>query len=154
VDQLEAARTDRTKVLLFNSPSNPTGAVYPPEQVEAIGHWALEHGIWVVTDEIYEHLLYDGATAPSVPVAVPELADTSIVLNGVAKTYAMTGWRVGWMIGPRDVIKAATNLQSHATSNVANVSQRAAIAALQGSLEAVDEMRTAFDRRRQTIVSM
>ncbi|USQ80888.1 pyridoxal phosphate-dependent aminotransferase [Ornithinimicrobium faecis] len=154
VDQLEAARTDRTKVLLFCSPSNPTGAVYPPEQVEAIGHWALEHGIWVVTDEIYEHLLYDGAAAPSVPVAVPELADTCVVLNGVAKTYAMTGWRVGWMIGPKDVVKAATNLQSHATSNVANVSQRAAIAALQGSLEAVDEMRTAFDRRRQTIVSM
>lgn len=154
VDQLEAARTEATKVLLFCSPSNPTGAVYPPHQVEAIGQWALEHGIWVVTDEIYEHLLYDGATATSLPVAVPELADTCVVLNGVAKTYAMTGWRVGWMIGPKDVIKAATNLQSHATSNVANVSQRAAIAALQGSLEAVDEMRSAFDRRRQTIVSM
>lgn len=154
VDQLEAARTDATKVLLFCSPSNPTGAVYPPEQVEAIGRWALEHGIWVVTDEIYEHLRYDGAQAPSMPVVVPELAETCVVLNGVAKTYAMTGWRVGWMIGPKDVIKAATNLQSHATSNVANVSQRAAIAALQGSLEAVDEMRTAFDRRRQTMVSM
>ncbi|NLG21237.1 MAG: pyridoxal phosphate-dependent aminotransferase [Actinomycetales bacterium] len=154
VDQLEAARTDRTKVLLFCSPSNPTGAVYSPEQVEAIGRWALEHGVWVVTDEIYEHLLYDGAAAPSMPVVVPELADTCVVLNGVAKTYAMTGWRVGWMIGPKDVVKAATNLQSHATSNVANVSQRAAIAALQGSLEAVDEMRTAFDRRRQTIVAM
>ena len=154
VDQLEAARTDRTKVLLFCSPSNPTGAVYPPEQVEAIGRWALEHGIWVVTDEIYEHLLYDGATAPSMPVAVPELADTCVVLNGVAKTYAMTGWRVGWMIAPTDVIKAATNLQSHATSNVANVSQRAGIAALQGSLEVVQEMRAAFDRRRQTIVGL
>ena len=154
VDQLDAARTDRTKVLLFCSPSNPTGAVYPPEQVEAIGRWALEHGIWVVTDEIYEHLLYDGATAPSVPVMVPELAETCVVLNGVAKTYAMTGWRVGWMVGPKDVVKAATNLQSHATSNVANVSQRAAIAALQGGLEAVEEMRTAFDRRRQTMVSM
>ncbi len=154
VDQLEAARTAQTKVLLFCSPSNPTGAVYPPEQVEAIGRWALEHGIWVVTDEIYEHLLYDGATAPSMPVVVPELADTCVVLNGVAKTYAMTGWRVGWMVGPADVIKAATNLQSHATSNVANVSQRAAIAALQGSLEAVEEMRTAFDRRRATIVEM
>jgi len=154
VDQLEAARTDRTKVLLFCSPSNPTGAVYSPEQVEAIGRWALEHGVWVVTDEIYEHLLYDGAAAPSMPVVVPELADTCVVLNGVAKTYAMTGWRVGWMIGPKDMVKAATNLQSHATSNVANVSQRAAIAALQGSLEAVDEMRTAFDRRRQTIVAM
>ncbi|GAA1154280.1 pyridoxal phosphate-dependent aminotransferase [Ornithinicoccus hortensis] len=154
VDQLEAARTAQTKVLLFCSPSNPTGAVYPPEQVEAIGRWALEHGIWVVTDEIYEHLLYDGATAPSMPVVVPELADTCVVLNGVAKTYAMTGWRVGWMVGPTDVIKAATNLQSHATSNVANVSQRAAIAALQGSLEAVEEMRTAFDRRRATIVEM
>lgn len=154
VEQLEAARTDRTKVLLFCSPSNPTGAVYSPEQVEAIGRWALANGIWVVTDEIYEHLLYDGATAISMPVAVPELVDTCVVLNGVAKTFAMTGWRVGWMIGPQDVIKAATNLQSHATSNVANVSQRAAIAALQGSLEAVDEMKLAFDRRRQTMVSM
>ena len=154
VDQLEAARTDRTKVLLFCSPSNPTGAVYPPEQVEAIGRWALQHGIWVVTDEIYEHLLYDGARAPSMPVVVPELAETCVVLNGVAKTYAMTGWRVGWMIGLTDVVKAATNLQSHATSNVANVSQRAAVAALQGSLEAVEEMRTAFDRRRRTIVEM
>lgn len=154
VDQLEAARTAQTKVLLFCSPSNPTGAVYPPEAVEAIGRWAVQHGIWVVTDEIYEHLLYDGAQAPSMPVLVPELADTCVVLNGVAKTYAMTGWRVGWMIGPADVVKAATNLQSHATSNVANVSQRAAIAALQGSLEAVAEMHAAFDRRRTTIVSM
>jgi aspartate/methionine/tyrosine aminotransferase len=154
VEQLEAARTPRTKVLLFCSPSNPTGAVYPPEQVEAIGRWALEHGIWVVTDEIYEHLLYDGARAPSMPVVVPELADTCVVLNGVAKTYAMTGWRVGWMIGPKDVITAATNLQSHSTSNVANVSQRAAVAALEGSLDAVDEMRTAFDRRRRLMVEM
>lgn len=154
VEQLEAARTPRTKALLFCSPSNPTGAVYPPDQVEAIGRWAVQHGIWVVTDEIYEHLLYDGATAPSMPALVPELADTSLVLNGVAKTYAMTGWRVGWLIGPQDVVKAATNLQSHATSNVANVSQRAAIAALSGSLEAVEEMRTAFDRRRRTMVQM
>ncbi|MDO5739439.1 MAG: pyridoxal phosphate-dependent aminotransferase [Ornithinimicrobium sp.] len=154
VDQLEAARTERTKVLLYCSPSNPTGAVYPPEQVEAIGRWALSHGIWVVADEIYEHLTYDGAVATSMPVAVPELADTCVVVNGVAKTYAMTGWRVGWMIGPKDVIKAATNLQSHATSNVANVSQRAAVAALEGSLDAVEEMRTAFDRRRKTIVEM
>ncbi len=154
VDQLEAARTDRTKVLLFCSPSNPTGAVYPPDQVRAIGEWALEHGIWVVTDEIYEHLLYDGATALSMPVAVPELADTCVVLNGVAKTYAMTGWRVGWMVGPADVVKAATNLQSHATSNVANVSQRAAIAALNGDLSAVATMREAFDRRRHTMVDM
>ncbi len=154
VDQLEAARTDRTKVLLFCSPSNPTGAVYPPEQVRAIGQWALEHGIWVVTDEIYEHLVYDDARFVSMPVEVPELADTCVVLNGVAKTYAMTGWRVGWMIGPRDVVKAATNLQSHATSNVANVSQRAAIAALSGDLSAVATMREAFDRRRRTIVGM
>ncbi|MGB5952387.1 MAG: pyridoxal phosphate-dependent aminotransferase [Ornithinimicrobium sp.] len=154
VEQLEAARTEATKVLLFCSPSNPTGAVYPADEVEAIGHWALEHGIWVVTDEIYEHLLYDGAAAPSMPVVVPELADTCVVLNGVAKTYAMTGWRVGWMLAPQDVAKAATNLQSHATSNVANVSQRAAIAALQGSLEAVNDMRVAFERRRATIVSM
>lgn len=154
VEQLEAARTPRTKVLLFCSPSNPTGAVYPAEQVREIGRWALEHGLWVVTDEIYEHLTYGEASFTSMPVAVPELADTTIVLNGVAKTYAMTGWRVGWMIGPKDVIKAATNLQSHATSNVANVSQRAALAAVTGNLDAVAEMRTAFDRRRRTIVGM
>jgi aspartate/methionine/tyrosine aminotransferase len=154
VDQLEAATTERTKVLLFCSPSNPTGAVYPPEQVEAIGRWAVERGLWVVTDEIYEHLTYDGVTAPSMPVLVPELADRCLVLNGVAKTYAMTGWRVGWLIGPTDVVKAATNLQSHATSNVANVSQRAAVAALQGDLSAVAEMKEAFDRRRRTVVRM
>jgi aspartate aminotransferase len=154
VEQLEAARTPRTKVLLFCSPSNPTGAVHSPEQVRAIGQWALAHRIWVVTDEIYEHLTYDGVRSSSMPVEVPELADTCVVLNGVAKTYAMTGWRVGWMIGPRDVVKAATNLQSHATSNVANVSQRAAIAALNGSLEAVEEMKVAFDRRRRTMVEM
>ncbi|GAB3676686.1 pyridoxal phosphate-dependent aminotransferase [Angustibacter aerolatus] len=154
VDQLEAARTERTKVLLFCSPSNPTGAVYPPEQVRAVGEWALEHGIWVVTDEIYEHLVYDDARFVSMPVEVPELADTCVVLNGVAKTYAMTGWRVGWMIGPKDVVKAATNLQSHATSNVANVSQRAAVTALTGDLSAVHAMREAFDRRRRTMVSM
>jgi aspartate/methionine/tyrosine aminotransferase len=152
--QLEAARTSRTKVLLFCSPSNPTGAVYPAEQVEEIGRWALESGLWVLTDEIYEHLTYGGATAPSMPVVVPELADRCVVVNGVAKTYAMTGWRVGWVVGPADVVKAATNLQSHATSNVANVSQAAAIAALTGDLSAVATMREAFDRRRQTIVSM
>jgi aspartate aminotransferase len=154
VDQLEAARTERTKVLVFNSPSNPTGAVYSPDQVAEIGRWAVEHGIWVVTDEIYEHLVYGGAEVASIAVQVPELADTCVVLNGVAKTYAMTGWRVGWMIGPADVIKAATNLQSHSTSNVANVSQRAAIAAVSGDLSAVAEMKSAFDRRRQTIVKM
>jgi aspartate/methionine/tyrosine aminotransferase len=154
VEQLEAARTERTKVLLFCSPSNPTGAVYPPEQVRAIGRWAVEHGIWVVTDEIYEHLIYDGVKATSIAVEVPELADTCVVLNGVAKTYAMTGWRVGWLIGPKDVVKAATNLQSHLTSNVANVSQRAALAALTGDLSAAHEMRVAFDRRRKLIVGM
>jgi aspartate aminotransferase len=154
VAQLEAARTPRTKALLFCSPSNPTGAVYPADQVEEIGRWALDTGLWVLTDEIYEHLTYGGATAPSMPVVVPELADRCVVVNGVAKTYAMTGWRVGWIAGPADVVKAATNLQSHATSNVANVSQAAAIAALNGDLTAVDEMRTAFDRRRKTIVSM
>jgi aspartate aminotransferase len=154
VDQLEAARTDRTKVLLFCSPSNPTGAVYPRDQVEAIGRWADSHGLWVVTDEIYEHLTYDGAEAVSLPVAVPALADRCVVLNGVAKTYAMTGWRVGWLLGPADVVKAATNLQSHATSNVANVSQRAAVAALEGDLSAVQEMKVAFDRRRRKIVEM
>jgi len=154
VEQLEAARTERTKVLLFCSPSNPTGAVYSREQTAEIGRWALEHGIWVVTDEIYEHLVYDDARFTPLVREVPELADTTIVLNGVAKTYAMTGWRVGWMIGPTDVIKAATNFQSHLTSNVANVSQRAAIAALTGDLSAVEEMRTAFDRRRRTMVEM
>jgi aspartate/methionine/tyrosine aminotransferase len=154
VEQLEAARTPKTKVLLFCSPSNPTGSVYSVEQVKAIGEWAVKHGIWVITDEIYEHLLYDGATAPSLPVLVPALADTCIIINGVAKTYAMTGWRVGWMIGPKDVIKAATNLQSHLTSNVANVSQRAAIAALNGNLDAVHKMGEAFDRRRKLIVGL
>ncbi|MPZ85493.1 MAG: aminotransferase class I/II-fold pyridoxal phosphate-dependent enzyme [Actinophytocola sp.] len=154
VGQLEAARTPRTKALLFCSPSNPTGAVYPREQVEAIGRWAVEHGIWVITDEIYEHLTYDGAQAVSMPVAVPELADTCIVVNGVAKTYAMTGWRVGWMISPADVTKAAANLQSHLSSNVANVSQRAALAAVSGPLDAAHEMREAFDRRRRTIVKL
>jgi aspartate/methionine/tyrosine aminotransferase len=152
--QLEAARTPRTKVLLFCSPSNPTGAVYPTEQVEEIGRWALETGLWVLTDEIYEHLTYGGVSAPSMPVVVPELAERCVVVNGVAKTYAMTGWRVGWILGPTDVVKAATNLQSHATSNVANVSQAAAVAALTGDLSAVATMREAFDRRRQTIVSM
>ena len=154
IEQLEAARTEATKVLLFCSPSNPTGAVYSAEQVRAIGQWALEHGIWVVTDEIYEHLVYGDATFTSIVVEVPELADTCVVLNGVAKTYAMTGWRVGWMIGPADVIKAATNLQSHATSNVSNVAQRAAIAAVSGDLSAVATMREAFDRRRKTMVAM
>jgi aspartate/methionine/tyrosine aminotransferase len=154
VDQLEAARTERTKALLFCSPSNPTGAVYPPELVEAIGRWAVRHGIWVITDEIYEHLTYDGAKAVSMPVVVPELADTCVVVNGVAKTYAMTGWRVGWMISPADVTKAATNLQSHLSSNVANVAQRAALAAVSGPLDAVADMREAFDRRRHSIVKL
>jgi aspartate/methionine/tyrosine aminotransferase len=154
VEQLEAARTDRTKLLLFVSPSNPTGAVYRPDEVEAIGRWAVQHGIWVVTDEIYEHLVYGDARFCSMPVLVPELADTCVVINGVAKTYAMTGWRVGWMIGPPDVISAAANLQSHATSNVCNVAQRAALAAVTGSLDAVAEMRATYDRRRRTIVGM
>jgi aspartate aminotransferase len=154
VEQLEAARTDKTKALLFCSPSNPTGSVYSYEQVKAIGEWALDHGIWIIADEIYEHLLYDGASAPSIPVVVPQMADRTIILNGVAKTYAMTGWRVGWMIGPKDVIKAATNLQSHLSSNVSNISQRAAIAALTGDLTAVHEMGVAFDRRRKLIVGL
>ncbi|HLV04007.1 pyridoxal phosphate-dependent aminotransferase [uncultured Georgenia sp.] len=154
VEQLEAARTPRTKALLFCSPSNPTGAVYSPEQTAAIGRWAHEHGVWVVTDEIYEHLVYDDAVFTPMLRAVPELADTTIVLNGVAKTYAMTGWRVGWMVGPADVVKAATNLQSHLTSNVANVSQRAALAAVSGDLSAVETMRAAFDERRRTMVRM
>jgi len=153
VEQLEAARTDRTKVLLFVSPSNPTGAVYPREDVVAIGRWAAEHGLWVVTDEIYEHLVYGDAQMTSIATAVPELGDRVVILNGVAKTYAMTGWRVGWMVGPGDVIKAASNLQSHATSNVSNVAQVAALAAVSGDLSAVARMREAFDRRRRTIVS-
>jgi aspartate/methionine/tyrosine aminotransferase len=154
VEQLEKARTPKTKVLLFCSPSNPTGSVYSPGQVKALGDWALANGLWVVTDEIYEHLLYDGATAPSICVAVPALADRTIIINGVAKTYAMTGWRVGWMIGPKDVIKAATNLQSHLSSNVSNISQRAAITALTGDLSAVHKMGEAFDRRRKLIVKL
>jgi aspartate aminotransferase len=154
LEQLEAARTERTKMLLFVSPSNPTGAVYPREQVEAIGKWAVEHGLWVMTDEIYEHLVYGDAEFTSLPAVQPELRDKCVVVNGVAKTYAMTGWRVGWVIGPKDVVKAATNLQSHATSNVSNVAQVAALAAVSGDLEAVAAMRTAFDRRRQTIVRM
>ncbi|MFZ9774789.1 MAG: pyridoxal phosphate-dependent aminotransferase [Candidatus Nanopelagicaceae bacterium] len=154
VDQLERALTPKTKVLLFCSPSNPTGSVYSPEEVKAIAEWADAKGLWIITDEIYEHLLYDGAAAPSIPVLHPAIADRTIILNGVAKTYAMTGWRVGWMIGPKDVIKAATNHQSHLTSNVANVSQRAAIAALDGNLDAVKEMLSAFNRRRKLIVTM
>jgi aspartate/methionine/tyrosine aminotransferase len=154
VDQLEAARTPKTKALLFCSPSNPTGSVYTPEQVKAIGEWAVKNNIWIISDEIYEHLLFDGATAPSLPVLVPALADTCIIINGVAKTYAMTGWRVGWMIGPKDVIKAAANLQSHLTSNVSNVSQRAAIAAVTGNLDAVHKMGEAFNRRRKLIVDL
>jgi len=154
VDQLDAVVTDRTKILLFCSPSNPTGAVCPPEQIAEIGRWAAARGLWVVTDEIYEHLVYGDARFASIPVEVPDLVDRCVVLNGVAKTYAMTGWRVGWMIGPVDVIKAATNLQSHATSNVSNVAQRAALAAVSGDLSAATEMRGAFDRRRRMIVSM
>ncbi len=154
VDQLGEALTPRTKMLLFCSPSNPTGAVYSPDQVGEIGRWALEHDVWVVTDEIYEHLVYGDTEFASIVVQVPELADSCVVVNGVAKTYAMTGWRVGWMIGPRDVVSAAANLQSHLTSNVANVSQRAALAAVSGDLTAVTMMREAFDRRRGTIVSM
>jgi aspartate aminotransferase len=154
IEQLEAHRTDRTKLLLFVSPSNPTGAVYPPEQVAEIGRWAAERGIWVITDEIYEHLVYGEARFVSMPVVAPEITDRCVVLNGVAKTYAMTGWRVGWMAGPADVIKAATNLQSHATSNVCNVAQAAALAAVSGDLSAAATMRSAFDRRRQVMTSM
>jgi aspartate/methionine/tyrosine aminotransferase len=151
IEQLEAARTARTKVLLFVSPSNPTGAVYPPAEVEAIGRWASEHGVWVVTDEIYEHLTFGEHRFTSMPTLVPELADTCVVVNGVAKTYAMTGWRVGWVIGPIDLVAAVTNLQSHSTSNVANVSQRAALAAVSGDLDAVATMRAAFERRGKTM---
>ncbi|REF37290.1 pyridoxal phosphate-dependent aminotransferase [Thermasporomyces composti] len=154
IEQLDAARTPRTKVLLMCSPSNPTGAVYSPEQIREIGRWAYENGLWVVTDEIYEHLTYDGVRSASIPVEVPELADRCLVLNGVAKTYAMTGWRVGWLIGPPDVVKAATNFHSHLTGNVCNIAQRAALAAVSGDLSAVEQMRQAFDRRRRTIVEL
>lgn len=149
VEQLEAARTERTKVLLFVSPSNPTGAVYSAEQTRAIGEWADRNGLWVITDEIYQNLVYDGVKAISIVEAVPALAERTILVNGVAKTYAMTGWRLGWMVGPPDAIKGAANLQSHLSSNVSNISQRAAIAALNGPQEAVEEMRLAFDRRRK-----
>jgi aspartate/methionine/tyrosine aminotransferase len=154
VEQLDAAVTPRTKALLFVSPSNPTGAVYDADEIRAIGRWVEDHELWVLTDEIYEHLVYDGVETGSLPVLCPELADSCVVVNGVAKTYAMTGWRVGWLIAPTDLAAAASNLQSHATSNVSNVSQRAALAAVTGDLSAVDEMKTAFDRRRTTIVSM
>ncbi|HYP23937.1 MAG TPA: pyridoxal phosphate-dependent aminotransferase [Actinomycetota bacterium] len=154
LDDLERALTPRTKMLLFVSPSTPTGAVYSPEEVRAIGEWAVERGIWVLTDEIYEHLVYGDAKFASMPVEVPEIANHCVVVNGVAKTYAMTGWRVGWMIAPADVTKAAASLQSHATSNVSNVAQAAALAAVSGDLQAVYEMREAFDRRRVTIHKM
>ncbi|MBV1893387.1 MAG: pyridoxal phosphate-dependent aminotransferase [Ilumatobacteraceae bacterium] len=154
VEQLDAAYTDRTKVLLFVSPDNPSGSVYSPEAVRAIGEWALAKGVWVITDEIYEHLTYGAHEFVSMPTVVPGLADQCIIVNGVAKTYAMTGWRVGWMIGPQDVVKASTNFQSHATSNVANVSQMAALAAVAGPLDAVYEMRTAFARRAKTMHAM
>ena len=152
VEQLEAARTERTKVLLFVSPSNPTGAVYSPEETKAIGDWAEAHGLWVVADEIYQNLTYDGVRAISIAEATPALQDRTILVNGVAKTYAMTGWRLGWMIGPADIIKGASNLQSHMTSNINNIAQRAAIAALTGPQEPIEEMRLAFDRRRKLIV--
>lgn len=151
---LEAARTDRTKVLIFNSPCNPTGSVYPAEAVREIGEWAVANDVWVLCDEIYEHLVFGGAVQTSMPVLVPALADRAIIVNGVAKTYAMTGWRIGWLIGPRDVTDAATTFQSQVTSNISNISQRAALAALEGDLSAVAEMRAAFDRRRTTMTTM
>ncbi len=154
VAQLEQFVTEKTKLLVFVSPSNPTGAVYSPAEVEAIGRWAADRGLWVVTDEIYEHLVYGDAEFSSMPVVTPDLQDRCVVVNGVAKTYAMTGWRVGWLIGPADVVKAATNLQSHATSNVCNVAQAAALAAVSGDLTVVAQMREAFDRRRQLIVGL
>ncbi|MEO7148163.1 MAG: pyridoxal phosphate-dependent aminotransferase [Terrimesophilobacter sp.] len=161
VDQLEAARTPRTKLLVFVSPSNPTGAVYSPEQTAAIGQWALKHGIWVMTDEIYQSLVYRASDSPDSPLikavsiveAVPELANQTVLVNGVAKSYAMTGWRLGWMVGPADAIKGAANMQSHLTSNVSNISQRAALAALTGPQETVELMRQAFERRRNVIIA-
>ncbi|MED5276473.1 MAG: pyridoxal phosphate-dependent aminotransferase [Actinomycetota bacterium] len=154
VEQLEAATTAATKALFFVSPSNPTGAVYSADEIIAIGQWAIERGVWIIADEIYEHLIYDGHEHHSIRALIPEIEDQCLIVNGVAKTYAMTGWRVGWMIGPSDVISAAGNLQSHATSNVANVSQRAALAAVSGDLEDVIRMRESFDRRRRTMTEM
>jgi aspartate/methionine/tyrosine aminotransferase len=154
VADLEAARTERTKVLIFNSPCNPTGSVYPAALVTQIGQWAAANDLWVLCDEIYEHLVFGDATQTSMPVAVPELEGRTIIVNGVAKTYAMTGWRIGWLIGPTDVIDAAVTFQSQVTSNISNISQRAALAALEGDLSAVAEMRAAFDRRRTTMTSM
>ena len=154
VEQLEKALTKRTKVLLFVSPDNPSGSVYPPEEVKAIGEWAVSRGIWVITDEIYEHLTYGQHKFTSMPTLVPELANQCLIVNGVAKTYAMTGWRVGWMIGPSDVMKASINFQSHATSNVNNVAQAAALAAVAGDLSAVSMMREAFERRGRTMHRM
>jgi aspartate aminotransferase len=154
VADLEAARTSKTKLLVFVSPSNPTGAVVAPEEVAAIGAWAAEHGVWVMCDEIYEHLTYGDARHVSMPVVAPELGDRWVIVNGVAKTYSMTGWRIGWMIGAPDVMDAAVNYQSQTTSNISNISQRAALAAVAGDLEAVAMMRTAFDRRRRTMTSM
>lgn len=153
VEQLEAARTERTKVLLFVSPSNPTGAVYSAEETRAIGEWVNEHGLWVITDEIYQNLTYDGVRAVSIVEAVPALADRTILVNGVAKTYAMTGWRIGWMVAPVDITKGAANLQSHMTSNINNIAQIAATEALNGPQEPIEEMRQAFDRRRRLIVA-
>src|SRR5699024_6787854 len=152
VEQLEAARTERTKAVVFVSPSNPTGSVYSPDETAAIARWALEHGVWIVTDEIYQNLTYDGVRAVSVVEAVPEVADQTLLLNGVAKTYAMTGWRVGWMVGPERAIKLAANLQSHLTSNVNNIAQRAAVAALEGPQNDAEQFRQAFDRRRRVMV--
>jgi aspartate aminotransferase len=154
VEQLEAARTDRTKALLFVSPSNPTGAIYTRDEIKAIGEWCVANGIWVIADEIYEHLTFGGRESNSLPVVVPAAADTTLIINGVAKTYAMTGWRVGWLIGPVDAIKAAGNRHSHNASNVSNVSQRAALAAVEGDLSAVAEMRESFDRRRKLIFEL
>ena len=152
VEQLEAARTPKTKVLLFVSPSNPTGAVYDADETRAIGRWALEHGLWIISDEIYQNLTYDGDKAMSILEAVPELANQTILVNGVAKTYAMTGWRLGWMVSPADVTAAAANLQSHLSSNVSNISQRAAIAALSGDQSVVEDMKKSFARRRALMV--
>ncbi len=153
VDDLETARTDRTKMLVFVSPSNPTGAVYTAEEARAIGEWATANDVWVIADEIYQRLVYNGDVASSIAAVTPRF-DNWVLVNGVAKSYAMTGWRVGWMVGPRDIIDAAERLQSHATSNVANIAQRAAIAALDGPQETVEEMRQAFDRRRKLMFEL
>ena len=153
VDDLERHRTPRTKALLFVSPSNPTGAVYPEAHMAEIGHWLLESGLWAVSDEIYQRFTYGDVKFHSLPEVVPELAEQSIRLSGVSKSYAMTGWRVGWLIAPKPVVMAAGNLQSHVCGNISNVSQWAAVAALRSGTSSIEKMRQTFAHRRELILA-